>query len=122
MKNAYTNLITFVWVKDLERAKKFYTQTLGLSVVFDSQGWVELSIPGTPGTFLALNRWAEAASIPVNEFITFGVADLKDFHARLTRDDVHFKGDFVDFPEEGLKMFKFFDPDGNVLTASQADA
>lgn len=122
MKENYQHLITFVWVGDLKRAKDFYTNTLGLTVIFESQGWVELSIPGIPKACLALNQWGKSPKIPTNEFITLGVENLKEFHAKLTKDDVHFKGDLLDFPEEGLKMFKFFDPDGNVLTAAQADA
>ena len=121
MKENYKNFISFVWVSDLQRAKVFYTQTLGLTVIFESQGWVELSIPGIPNTCLALNQWKETPKVPPNEFITLGVEDLKEFHTKLTKDDVHFKGDLVDFPEEGLRMFKFFDPDGNVLTAAQAE-
>lgn len=121
MKPNYKNLITFSWVKDLEKAKQFYTQTLGFTLVFESQGWVEMAVPGTVNTFFALNHWAEDGAAPVNEFVTLGVEDIKVFHDQLTKDDVHFKGEFVEFPEEGLKMFKFYDPAGNVLTVSQAD-
>jgi len=119
MNKQYKNMISFVWVKDLDRALAFYTRTLGLNVVLESDGWVELAIPGTAGTYLALNLWKEAGPHPVNEFVTLGVDSLEDYRTGLVADDVHLKGEVVEFPEEGLRMFKFADPDGNILTVSE---
>ena len=121
MSKTYKNLISFVWVKDMNRAKSFYQKTLGLNIVLDSDGWVEMSVPGTGNAYLALNQWKEGTQLPVNEFVTLGVDDLETFHKSLVADDVHMKGDVVDFPDQGMRMFKFYDPDGNLLTAASVE-
>ncbi len=121
MANNYRNLISFLWVKDMNRAKIFYRQTLGLNIVLESEGWVELSIPGTGNAFLALNQWKGEGTPPVNKFITLGVETLETFHGRLMADDVHMKGGIQEFPDQGMRMFKFFDPDGNILTAAAVE-
>lgn len=63
MKQIYKNILTFVWTSNIEKSKTFYTDVLGLNVIFESDGWVELSIPGTQNAFLALNRWAGEGSL-----------------------------------------------------------
>ena len=117
----YKNIIAFVWVKDMARAKNFYTRTLGLNIILDSEGWVEMAVPGTGKAYIALNQWKEKGPAPVNEFVTLGVGNLDAFKSSLTADDVHMKDGTVDFPDYGMRMFKFFDPDGNILTAAEVD-
>ena len=121
MAVSYKNMISFVWVKDMDRAKSFYRKTLGFNVVLDSDGWVEMSVPGTGNAFIALNQWKENGPVPVNEFVTLGVENLDEFKAGLTADDVHLKGDTVEFADQGMRMFKFLDPDGNILTAAAVE-
>ena len=119
MKTNYKNMISFVWVKDMNRALTFYTQTLGLNVIIESEGWIEMAIPGTSNAYLAINQWKDTAPLPINQFVTLGVENLDAYRAGLVADDVHMKGDVVEFADEGLRMFKFADPDGNILTVSQ---
>ncbi|MBI9103010.1 MAG: VOC family protein [Spirochaetales bacterium] len=121
MSKTYKNVIAFVWVKNMDRAKAFYTKTLGMNIVLESDGWVEMAVPGTGNAYLALNQWKEDKQIPTNEFVTLGVEKLDDFHSALIADDVHMKGEVVDFPDQGMKMFKFMDPDGNVITAASVE-
>lgn len=120
MVDSYKGLISFVWVSDLDVAKKFYTETLGLSVEFESGGWVELSVPGTSNSYLALNHWKDGGPLPVNHYITFGVANLEEFKSKLAQRAISAQGEIIQLPEDKVKMFKFLDPDGNTLTAAQS--
>ncbi len=121
MKQTYKNILTFVWASDMEKAKAFYTDVLGLSVVFESDGWIEFSIPGTQNAFLALNRWVEKGKHPVNEYLTLSVDNLDEFRKTLETRRVPLEGPVREFPEHGMRMFKFLDPAGNVLTAAEVE-
>jgi len=120
VKASYKNLITFVWVRDLEKAVKFYADILGCTRAYESEGWVELSVPGVKNAYLALNLWTSDGELPKNSFVTFGVEDLDGFREHLLAAKVHMHGDVKSFMDEGqgMRMFKFADPDGNILTAS----
>jgi catechol 2,3-dioxygenase-like lactoylglutathione lyase family enzyme len=122
-KADYKNLITFVWVKDWSKAIKFYCETLGCTKAYESEGWAELSIPGVRNAYLAINQWKKDAPLPRNEFVTLGVNDLDAFRAHLAASGVHLKGEIAEYLEEGqgMRMFKFGDPDGNILTASAVE-
>ncbi len=122
MKQIYKNILTFVWTSNIEKSKTFYTDVLGLNVIFESDGWVELSIPGTQNAFLALNRWAGEGKHPVNEYLTLSIDNLDEFKARLESKGVSLKGEVREFPEQGMRMFKFLDPAGNVLTAAEVES
>ncbi len=122
MRSHYKNMITFVWVRDLERALAFYNGVLGLDRVFEADGWCEIALPGTRNAFLALNRWTRQGDPPLNTFITFGVDALDDFREHLRAHGVETKGDMVELHEHGLRMLKLYDPDGNVLTLAEVEA
>lgn len=122
MKQKYKNILSFVWTSNIEKSKAFYSDILGMNVVFESDGWVEFSIPGTSNAFLALNKWSENSRHPVNEYITLSIEDLDRFRKTLESKGVSIKGEVREFPEQGLRMFKFFDPSGNVLTAAEVES
>ena len=123
MKPSYDHALTFLWVTDWDRAMRFYTEVLGFRKDYESEGWAELAVPGVTDSFVAPNRIAAGRELPRNEFFTLRVPDLDAFRGYLSGRGVFLKGDVVDFREEGqgMRMFKFLDPDGNVLTASQID-
>ena len=121
MKQMYKNILSFVWTGNMEKAMAFYRDVLGFSVVFESDGWVEFSIPGTQNAFLALNRWAGEGRHPVNEFLTLSVDNLDEFREKLETKRVALQGPVREFPEHGMRMFKFLDPAGNVLTAAEVE-
>ena len=121
MKMEYSHIISFVWVRDWERAVDFYKNVLGLNKTYESEGWAEFAVPGTRGAYIALNKWAREGEAPTDTFITLGVSDLDQFRRYLLDKDVVLAGDIVTFQGErqGIRMFKFRDPDGNVLTAAE---
>jgi catechol 2,3-dioxygenase-like lactoylglutathione lyase family enzyme len=121
MKHEYKNIISFVWSTNIERSLRFYTEILGFNKGFASDDWIELAIPGLRTGYLALNRWTLDKPIAKNDFITLGVEDLDAFKKHLTASSVQFKGDTTEFYEEGIKMLKFYDPDGNTLTAAEVE-
>lgn len=122
MQPTYKNLISFFWTADLARSLAFYTNVLGLRKVFEADGWVELAIPGTRNAYLALNRWTQDERAPRNDFLTLGVDDLDALQAALQEAGVRLKGGVVEFEEQGLRMLKFYDPEGNVITLAEVKA
>ena len=119
MELKYRNIISFVWSKNIERSTKFYTEVLGCIVVFESQNWVELSVPGLTTGYLAINLDTTNKPLRTNEFITLGVEDLDRFTAHLEEHKVKVRGDVMEFYEEGIRMLKFYDPDENIITAAE---
>ena len=123
MKPSYKNLISFFWARDWDKSLKFYADVLGCTKIYESEGWAELSVPGVKTSYLALNHWTAEGEMPLNTFITFGVDNLDEFRAHLIANDVHMRGEIKSFMEEGqgMRMFKFADPCGNILTASSVE-
>ena len=119
MDLTYRNIISFVWTKNIDSSKKFYTEVLGCKVAFESQNWVELSVPGLKTGYLALNLDTTDKPCRTNEFITLGVDNLDQFAAHLKEHKVKVRGDVMEFYEEGIRMLKFYDPDENIITAAE---
>lgn len=119
MQPRYKNIIAFLWAEDFDKAIKFYTDVLGMKKVFESDGWCELSVPGTRNAYLAVNRWNRDGKAPRNDFITLGVEDVEAFQALLDEHNVRLKGDVIELDQPGLKMLKFYDPEGNVITLAE---
>lgn len=120
MNLTYKHAVSFVWSRDIKKTAKFYTKILGFKKVFDSDGWIELTVPGLPKAFVAINSWEkEGKTYPINEFLTFGVEDLNAYKAHLVAEEVTLKGDIVEFPDQGLRMLKFYDCDKNIITISE---
>ncbi len=121
MELKYRNIISFVWSKDIGRSLTFYTVILGCRVVFQSQNWVELAVPGLSTGYLAINLDSSDQPIRKNEFITLGVDNLDLFTAHLAASKVKLKGEVMEFYEEGIRMLKFYDPDDNIITAAEVE-
>jgi len=121
MNFKYDHIVTFLWVKNWDTAINFYSQTLGFNKTYESEGWAEFNIPGLKDVYFAINRWNNDESIPQNHFITFRVSNLDNFLKHLKEHNVKITSEIEEFIEEGqgLRMFKFSDPDGNILTASE---
>lgn len=119
MKPLFKEMVTYVWTNDWDRALKFYRDVLGCSLSFESEGWAELSLPGLSGAYFALNRRESEEPTPKNEFVTLNVDDLNEFQEHLAANGVRIEGDVWEYPEEGLRLLKFRDPDGNLLAVAQ---
>ena len=115
--------VNVVWynVSDLERAKKFYGETLGLPVamVIDEAGWAEYGYPHQ--AHLAVNLWRGPEPMPPvlgGATATFTCDDVRASIARLKAKGVRCE-DIEEVPGFVI-LAGFFDPDGNRLQLAQS--
>jgi len=113
-------------VDDLQKAKTFYSQTLGLDVVDNPMGLIELNIEGssniiiypktnhTPATFTILNFPVDNIDDAVDKLIAKGVkfeqysSDIQTDEKGISRSDNY-----------GPNIAWFKDPAGNILSVLQ---
>ncbi len=119
MQPRYKNIISFLWAEDFAKTIAFYTDVLGLEKVYESDGWAELSIPGTRNAYLGVNRWTRDGKAPRNEFVTLGVEGIEEYQELLVSKNVRFEGELIELDQQGLKMLKFYDPESNVITLAE---
>jgi len=120
-----TNAFSSFSVKDLEEAKKFYGQTLGLEISESEEG-LNLQLKGgndvfiypkpdhTPATFTILNFVVDDVERTVDELIKLGIRFQIYNKDQLKTDD---KGIFHGKP----KIAWFKDPAGNFLSILEND-
>ena len=109
-------------VDDLERAKKFYNETLGIKVVDDPMALIELQFEGgnnvilypkpnhTPATFTVLNFPVNDIDETVDELTSKGVL-FEQYEGDIQTDE---KG--ICRGDERLHIAWFKDPAGNILS------
>jgi catechol 2,3-dioxygenase-like lactoylglutathione lyase family enzyme len=114
-------------VKDLERARKFYEETLGLTAEEEMGGEVlTVKSASTPITvyrseFAGTNK-ATALTFDVDD-IDAEVRELKDkgiFFEHYDMPGLERQGDL--YVAEGMKTTWFKDPDGNILSLLEGDS
>jgi catechol 2,3-dioxygenase-like lactoylglutathione lyase family enzyme len=117
------DLVAFVGVSDLEVAKEFYGETLGLRLTDESP----FALVGeTDGTILRITVVGEPARAPYT-VLGWTVADIESTVEELTGRGVRFsRYDGMDQSPGGVwtapggsKVAWFLDPDANVLSLSQ---
>ena len=101
------------FVADMDRAVKFYRDTLGLPLKFESPGWSEFS---TGETTLGLHPASDRNPAGKLE-LGFNVPDIQQFHAEMTSRGVQFpmpptKQDF------GGMLAQFVDSEGGHASVS----
>ncbi|KTD56748.1 Glyoxalase/bleomycin resistance protein/dioxygenase [Legionella santicrucis] len=106
-------------VIDMERARTFYENTLGITVSkISAQGaWVEYDLPG--GGCFAITTLAEGVSPSAHAggSIAFEVEDLEALVNKLKQKGVQFKLDIFSSPV--CKMAIMLDSEGNAVTLHQ---
>ena len=108
-------------VKDLDRARKYYEETLGLETV-DRQG--EEVVTMKSGTTMVNVYRSEFAGTNQATALTFDVADIAAEVRELKDKGVMFEEYDMDgldrdgdiYSAEGMKTAWFKDPDGNILS------
>jgi catechol 2,3-dioxygenase-like lactoylglutathione lyase family enzyme len=98
--------------EDLERARRFYLETLGLPLDRETRAGFEV----TAGQ-VTLGVWEPARMgvpfAPTPNHIALGVLDVEEARAALEAAGIHFEGEILD---TGVCHMAFFqDPDGNAL-------
>jgi len=109
--------LAWISVSDYAKAKKFFTEQLGLKVVSDAPefGWVELQ--GSEGGFtlgVAQEQIKSDEDIRPgsNAIVTMTVADIAKARATLQAKGVRCIGDILEVPGH-VKLALFADSDGN---------
>ena len=118
-----------VVVSDMNKAKEFYVEKLGLAVATDyrqndNNWWVSLTFPGG-GASITLARSSTTSNEPPKPgtlSFYFTTPDLAAAHKELNDKGLK-TGDIKDNlygPGSGVKFFQLHDPDNNQLTFAQA--
>lgn len=106
------NIIPDLPVTDVEQAKTFYTDYLGLSIEEFSLGWVARYTDPETGAHLQLV--SRDASASVNPAISVQVDDVDEAYADATRRGFEIVHPLTDEPW-GVRRFFVRAPDGTVL-------
>jgi predicted enzyme related to lactoylglutathione lyase len=104
------------FVSDLELAKKFYVDTLGLQLMFESPGFCEIS-HGKGGMVIGLSQ-SPRPSGQDGAVICFKVDDLPPEKERLQKRGVDFEGTVLEKPGI-VRIVNFRDPFANRLQLVQ---
>ena len=115
-------------VSDMNKAKAFYAEKLGLEVATDyrqddNNWWVTLTFPGG-GASITLARSSTTANEPPKPGILsfyFSTSDIAAAHQELNEKGVETNEiqDDLYGPGSGVKFFQLKDPDGNQVTIAQ---
>jgi len=97
-----------LYVRDMERAIRFYRDELGLKLDFESEGWTTFR---TGACTLALHATEQREPGTAEPDPTFLVADPDSERARLAGAGVEVTE--IREPVIGLRVFDARDPDGN---------
>jgi catechol 2,3-dioxygenase-like lactoylglutathione lyase family enzyme len=99
-------------VQDMERATRFYTETLGIQNASPDAAWPELET-GNISLYLVDPTKIGATFAPHTAHIALRVPDVAEARKQLEDVGVEFEGEILD---TGICHMTFFkDPDGNAL-------
>jgi predicted enzyme related to lactoylglutathione lyase len=107
--------LAWIVVQDLNKAKKFFTETLGFKVTTESQEWGWIELEGEKGG-MTIGLAKDDAHSPIargsNAIITLTVANIDNERKLLESKGVKLLGDIMEVPGH-VKMQLFTDSDGN---------
>lgn len=121
----HANAFSGYSVRDIEEAKRFYNEVLGLDVTENSMGILEINLTGldrlilypkndhTPATFTVLNFSVDNIEAAVDELASAGI-QFEQYTAPIQTDA---KG--ICRNEDGPYIAWFKDPSGNILSVIQ---
>jgi catechol 2,3-dioxygenase-like lactoylglutathione lyase family enzyme len=109
-------------ISDVDRARDFYTTTLGFEVRLDvpygdGRRWLEVAAPGA-ATTIALAPAGPGQAPGIDTGIRFMTADVEADHADLRARGVDVDPEILRWPGSP-PMFQMRDPDGNLLRVVQ---
>ena len=129
-KMTVANQLTMVSlvVSDMQKAKEFYAEKLGLEIATDyrrndDNWWVTLTLPGG-GASITLARSSTTSNEPPKPGtlgLYLSTSDIAAAHGELNEKGVN-PGEVRDDlygPGSGVKFIQFQDPDGNQVTFAQ---
>jgi len=110
--------VTF-YVSDLERAKKFYEETLGLEKKYEYSSYVGYECGGVEVGLVPKLEVGQKVS-PLSPPVEFLVSDVKQAYRELKQKGVNVIKELHEEPWGG-RQATFTDPDGNMLEIVQID-
>lgn len=110
-------LLAWYEVTDLDRAKTFYGDVLGMEKAFEMPGWAEFA-PVKDGPGIGLGLRDSAPSRTGGATIVLRVADVQAAKAALSEKGVEFEGAIEEYPGV-VRLATFRDPFGNRLQLAQ---
>ena len=100
-----------LYVRDTERAARWYSETLGLIARRKEPGWVELE---TKGVALCLHGGREGSRVKDQTYVAFKVEDFDSAYRSLKLREVPGLSEPTS-PCPGIRCLSFEDLDGNIL-------
>ena len=117
--------LSWIMVSDIKKAKKFFTEVLGLEVKTDNDeyNWLELAAKDG-GSMLGVGQsnsndeCSQGVTPGSNAIVTFTVDNLEATKAEFVKKGVNILGDIMEVPGH-VKMLLFTDEDGNKFQICQ---
>ena len=109
--------VSWYQVNDMNAAKKFYSEVLGLKKTFEMEGWCEFSHADGAAS-IGLNQIREGDD-ERGATVVLRVDDLARVQKDLAAKGVKFEGEVYEVPG-AVRIATFRDPDGNRLQLCQA--
>lgn len=114
--NVLGNMLSWIVVKDVKKAIRFYTEVVGLTLREESPeyGWAELS--GPEGCRLGIAQECDQMQTKAgtNAVITITVKNLDSARAFFLQKGAHLVGEVMEVPGH-VRMQTFLDADGNMM-------
>lgn len=111
-------MLAWYTVTDLEKAKAFYGDVLGLKKIFEMPGWAEYAHEQGAAA-IGLNTNAPPPEGSGGATVVLGVENLDATRQRLAKRGVAFEGDVMEIPGV-VRIGTFRDPFGNRLQVAQS--
>ena len=108
--------LSWYHVADLEKAKKFYGEVLGLKKTFEMEGWAEFSHADGAAS-IGLNQ-LRPGDEKAGATVVLKVEDLETARRQLKKHGVEFEGEVQEIPGV-VRIATFSDPFGNRLQLVQ---
>ncbi len=112
--------LSWIVVSNIESAIKFYTETVGLTLMEFSKeyGWAELM--GKDGARLGIAQHSASSEVAVggNAVVTISVVDIEKAKSAFLEKNVQLIGETMEVPGH-VKMQTFKDADGNTFQLCQ---
>ncbi len=116
-------ILTHLLVRDMDKAKTFYTDVLGFEVTQDTK-WGKgnrgvFVVPPGGGTYIALDFMSEKKEFDTARTFNLSTQDVETAYNAIKVKGVKPNSEIMPYPPGG-KFFSVNDPDGNVWNILQA--
>jgi predicted enzyme related to lactoylglutathione lyase len=120
MKKAIGIHLTWIVVKDIEKAIKFYTEVAGLELKEYHKEFCWAELAGPEGAILGIGQECQENPMAAgaNAVPTISVESIEEAIAHLNKMKAKLIGDVIEVPGH-VKMQTFQDADGNLLQLVQ---